>query len=285
MASSLRRTLKMVITRVLPAKHIVRGVDWRYRRRMRRDFGAHAISSRAGHSAAELTLGNLDAVCAALSRSGVAYYLMPRATVFRPIVVIDAADLAEAARALSELPSGSGWNVRVGDAFSRPTANIRVKGRTLGRSSQIAVWRHVTAGTRTLSSSFETVQILAWDEVPEGTPRVDGGEFERGTLHRRAAHPVTTYAYLEPEDMQFLAEREEELRRGGRLDGRSMMEAVDGPIDAVYTWVDGDDPVWLASKAETLGLDLLEQVNETADSHSRYASRDELKYSLRSLEM
>ncbi|AXI78039.1 stealth family protein [Peterkaempfera bronchialis] len=56
------------------------------------------------------------------------------------------------------------------------------------------------------------------------------------------------------------------------------------PIDVVYTWVDGSDPV-LAAKREahrdgTTGLIAAREVGS-----SRYTSHDELKYSLRSLEM
>ncbi|WP_025272496.1 stealth family protein [Haloglycomyces albus] len=53
------------------------------------------------------------------------------------------------------------------------------------------------------------------------------------------------------------------------------------PIDVVYTWVDGDDPQWRAKKAHHLG----EEVPEHHRADSRYKNHDELKYSLRSLEM
>lgn len=55
------------------------------------------------------------------------------------------------------------------------------------------------------------------------------------------------------------------------------------PIDLVYTWVDGDDPGWVASKNATLRQ--LDRVDHPADSHglSRYQHHDELRYSLRSV--
>lgn len=55
------------------------------------------------------------------------------------------------------------------------------------------------------------------------------------------------------------------------------------PIDVVYTWVDGSDPIWLAKRDAHLGDEA--PVNPEAASDSRYTSRDELRYSLRSLEM
>lgn len=57
------------------------------------------------------------------------------------------------------------------------------------------------------------------------------------------------------------------------------------PIDVVYTWVDGDDPTWQARKRtahERAGLGTL---HEFAVNESRFTSRDELRYSMRSLDM
>ncbi|BAL85376.1 putative glycosyltransferase [Actinoplanes missouriensis 431] len=55
------------------------------------------------------------------------------------------------------------------------------------------------------------------------------------------------------------------------------------PIDAVYTWVDGDDPAWLRRKADALGERYTgDHANE---STARFRSRDELRYSLRSIDL
>ncbi|CAN5748555.1 stealth family protein [soil metagenome] len=61
-------------------------------------------------------------------------------------------------------------------------------------------------------------------------------------------------------------------------------DAVEFPIDLVYTWVDGTDPRWLQRRAETLGLVNLATRHGEAASDARYLSRDELLYSLRSVE-
>ena len=66
---------------------------------------------------------------------------------------------------------------------------------------------------------------------------------------------------------------------------KRMLDDVVFPVDAVYTWVDGEDPAWLESKrrteAEVAGVEYHGEANHAA----RFRSRDELKYSLRSLEM
>ena len=59
---------------------------------------------------------------------------------------------------------------------------------------------------------------------------------------------------------------------------------VDFPIDVVYTWVDGSDPAWAARKAAAQGVVDSGALNEFASNASRFLSRDELRYSLRSLD-
>jgi len=57
------------------------------------------------------------------------------------------------------------------------------------------------------------------------------------------------------------------------------------PIDAVYTWVDSSDPVWQSSYREFKQSVPVGESHPTSRDLGRYTSRDELKYSLRSLEM
>lgn len=60
-------------------------------------------------------------------------------------------------------------------------------------------------------------------------------------------------------------------------------DQVTFPVDLVYTWVDGSDPDWIARKNSVLselGRDLL---SVDADMTSRFQSREELRYSLRSV--
>jgi hypothetical protein len=68
---------------------------------------------------------------------------------------------------------------------------------------------------------------------------------------------------------------------------RRMVEDIVFPIDVVYAWVDGDDPVW-QEKQEQVRAQL---EGRTVDFHptsiapGRFRSRDEIRYSLRSLQM
>ncbi|MGW4998762.1 stealth family protein [Streptomyces hydrogenans] len=60
------------------------------------------------------------------------------------------------------------------------------------------------------------------------------------------------------------------------------------PVDVVYTWVDADDPVWRGTKDSTrrlLGMETAggPALHEQAANDARFTSRDELRYSLRSI--
>jgi hypothetical protein len=56
------------------------------------------------------------------------------------------------------------------------------------------------------------------------------------------------------------------------------------PIDVVYTWVDGRDPAWLARRRAALSEREPNHV-ESLTLNARFVSRDELRYSMRSLAM
>ncbi len=65
----------------------------------------------------------------------------------------------------------------------------------------------------------------------------------------------------------------------------TMLDDVTFPIDVVYTWVDGDDPSWRARKARAAGDDVSTAAFHLESTHAaRFRSRDELRYSLRSLD-
>ena len=53
------------------------------------------------------------------------------------------------------------------------------------------------------------------------------------------------------------------------------------PVDLVYLWVDGNDPVWQAKRNRTIGVT---EKHSSVNCDGRYANHDELRYSLRSAE-
>ena len=60
------------------------------------------------------------------------------------------------------------------------------------------------------------------------------------------------------------------------------MEQNMGEIDLVYLWVNGSDPKWQAKHNACIGKT---EANSDVNCDGRYADNDELKYSLRSVDM
>ncbi len=129
-----------------------------------------------------------------------------------------------------------------------------------------------------LTHSELGVLVDFWRELdgPESTSA--GGELPSGTLTDSRHNGVLDY--LGPE-LWGLAQV-----NGHRLpNARPHLLVVNEPVDLVYTWVDGDDPAWQARKAAALGGDPVDRYSSDAAITARFESRDELRYSLRSVEM
>lgn len=204
-------------------------------------------------------------VGATLDAAGCEYVRLPGPDVFDTMFVADRSATAAVVRALRTLDPRDGWDVEADSS-----------------SDSAAVRRRIAAPSgRELSTARESVTVQFWERLPEGVDRVDGSTHLPGTMHRLLHQRRAVVDYLTPAVWQASSESP-----GRMLEFTApRLQSVTGPVDVVYTWVDGDDPAWLQRKSRTL-LDVdIAEVNETAHSASRFASRDELKYSLRSLEM
>jgi hypothetical protein len=62
-------------------------------------------------------------------------------------------------------------------------------------------------------------------------------------------------------------------------------DQIDFPIDVVYTWVDDRDPDWSARRDQALRETGRGPAHATSLGEARFRSRDELRYSLRSLDL
>lgn len=116
--------------------------------------------------------------------------------------------------------------------------------------------------------------VEVWDIKPGASPEVCAPR------ENRAAKSMS-YSEFELETVEVMGATVKQPR----VLGQRMLDDTPFPIDAVYTWVDGDDPDWIASKrqleAQIAGVEYHPEANHIA----RFRSRDELRYSLRSLEM
>ncbi|MQY07509.1 Exopolysaccharide phosphotransferase CpsY [Actinomadura sp. RB68] len=223
---------------------------------MRGDLGPHDVARL-----------NLETVSDVLDAAGVPYLLVRDPEVRHRIAVrrerrADA--LAAIARALADAP-----------VYAEPIGRGAPPG---GHARDVTGWPdHDIRLYRPVTQPSEALRFAAdcgcdlefWESTPAGGLRAT-----RPTLVGRDI-PASA---LEPAELAVGGRRHPSLA----VFTQTFTDEPDFPVDAVYTWVDGADPAWRERRAAALG----ERVPHPADGgESRYRSRDELRYSLRSLAM
>ncbi|SPT51134.1 stealth conserved region 3 domain-containing protein [Actinomadura madurae] len=163
-------------------------------------------------------------------------------------------------------------------------AEILHPGGRPGRAVPVAVLPSLAdgvAGLRVFQPTVTTSRTLRygpaygcdlefWSESPSGDALVP--------LRPTLIGDVVPRSVLEPAHVCVAGRSHPSIRAFTR----PLVSDVAFPIDAVYTWVDGADPRWRARRDAALdGRD----AEEGAAGDDRFRSRDELRYSLRSLAM
>jgi hypothetical protein len=232
---------------------------------------------------------HLAMVANAFDKHGVPYFVLDAQVERRRVVVV--ADEHRTA-ALSALRRELG---------TEPTYVAKVRDDNELDSPRLVSRWHVPRSARVLrvfqvlvseSGGFLSGPLLGcdvefWKRVVTSKPaRFNGEEIPAGTLVAPRRNPWA--------DVIVPAEQETVLRL---VDGterpmlstvtRPHLFTVTEPIDVVYTWVDGSDPDWILRKAAAQDEHLTRSavMHALSANDSRYISRDELRYSLRSLDM
>lgn len=193
---------------------------------------------------------------------------------------LPADDRSRALAALEDLGADTPWYIRSrrghrhrlarlrpGRAWSRVFEQQRRRGAR--RAEAWWVFRCLAAGPELVVGPEQAVEISFWAPGTSGRNERLG---HRGLQRYEADAASTTERigeHLFPGSSAFPVSRSPARMRE--------------PIDVVYTWVDGDDPAWRAEFEHWRSIDRPEQRGDHAAHDSRYASRDELRYSLRSL--
>lgn len=185
--------------------------------------------------------------------------------------------------------------------FGLPASERRAARRALRRLPDVDTWyvewwRGRRHGVVPLSRrSWRRVVTIAerWSVYQLQTDRIDT------VLGRHIGPVVTFWAEGSLGRLELVGRRgldrfpADEPRTVERIDGReypgtasfpvgTALHRVSMPIDVVYTWVDGDDPAWRAERDRWAGTSAAHNASD-ATLESRFRSRDELLYSLRSL--
>ena len=234
------------------------------------------LAARVDPAASPLSVrtANLDRVVDAFDTAGVTYFRVPPVEWQRTAVAVPESFRGRAERVLADLAAS-------GALIEPVTVDDRPAGAPDKRLVEVATavcWPVTDPARRLVLGLEHACDVEFWQELPDrlvgprpnvsvdvvlnDEPEVEAEEGVFGDFH--AAGPGRTYRTRRP----FLV---------------PPIEHVDFPIDVVYTWVDGGDPAWLARKNAALVENGWVSVNEEAANASRYISRNELRYSMRSL--
>lgn len=238
----------------------------------------------------EAAATNAESVFSTLDETGIPYTVVRHHGVTRTTVAIPSshkrqflqaftarhADDAIYAATMAEYTSGAST-----DAPSVPSGPLTRRRQPIGRFSDridqaavIRMWRfYLDPPSGLVLGSAYGCEIEFWHEsVDPGVrwiaPRanVAGNEFSESDVallprKRHLSHPPRSVFDLK------------------------MIDEIVFPIDVVYTWVDSRDPAWRRKFEYYRGNRLPDDFHWEAGGAQRFRSRDELKYSLRSLSM
>ncbi|MFJ1878414.1 stealth family protein [Streptomyces chartreusis] len=267
-------------------------------------FGPMRLYGRtvAGYTAADAVEADLDRVCALLEELGVPYFLVPAdlgqggprqivgvAETYRGMVLSQAArrfagtvGYVAAVGPDGAVTNAALWADRKLPRALKRAAVLRTGVVRLGPGKQVLTgleagcdiefWRHGRDfGTASGDPSWLTVP---GSRLPDtfGTALV---------APRR--NPVSEVLPVAAQQPAAVASRGRSVPTFAPF-AEPGIDEVRFPVDAVYTWVDGDDPAMAAKRRAHQALsDNVIAPRETGAS--RYTDHDELKYALRSLEM
>jgi hypothetical protein len=221
---------------------------------------------------------NLDLVTGALDGRGVDWFLVRNDAPASFTVAVHERDRGPTRAALDDLaPAG---------VYVRPSGRTRLYGPT------------VLAGSVAGDEAFDDVGAvravrLTHDPATGFTLGIDHGcdvEFWRDDEEAPGGLVAPRYNsashHLPAEDLTRvptpLAGREYPT---AEVFTRRMLEDVTFPVDVVYTWVDGADPVWRERMLRARSAEDGTAHHPEAYAEQRFRSREELRYSLRSLDM
>ncbi|ASU85441.1 hypothetical protein CDO52_23920 [Nocardiopsis gilva YIM 90087] len=302
------RAILTVVTRRLPVSVLLMPLTLRWWGLLRDNprlhpavFQGRAVLARVWDgplSTDRLARSNLRRCVDVLDAEGVDYFLVRGLSEREYTIGVDADHRERVVAALAERYGRDGvYAAPIGRGlldFLRPLADRRGL-RRLYSAGAIRVGVYITAGGDRAVVGPEHGCVIEFWRTGRSVLDDPGRDRVLKALRVVAPETVLSDALIAPrrnrvsEVLPAEERRPQRVRIGNRHFPtfpafiRRLPDDVTFPIDVVYTWVDGADPQWTAARDHHLSR--IGALNPTAASHSRYVDRDELRYSLRSLEM
>lgn len=222
----------------------------------------------------------LETISGTLTRSGIEHVVIPHRLLRRPLVVIRREDAIRSRVALAgDGDTAPCYIAQCVGSAAAPALPVGWPQALLPQTTGMLVTRNLIApdGLSLIHPDWGVLVDL-WDDLPDA-PLPPLGNPPAGSLVARTPNGII--GHIAPEVWR------QAQAAGHRLADRpTHLLQVNEPVDLVYTWVDGSDPAWQARKAQYLGTGLSDQRHSSdAAIAARFESRDELRYSLRSVQM
>ncbi len=231
---------------------------------------------------------HLSIVADALEAHDVPYFVLDAEPGTRRVVVVAQTERHRALRALVDGCRGD--IVYIAPVRRSKAGTPRVlRPQALGKRTKVLRVFRAYADTRGRYIGGKSIgcDLEFWEVVSADRPAENNGEpIPAGTL--MAPRPNRWIDLITPEEQGTVTRTIGEVERPVLASVRHPhLQSVQFPVDVVYTWVDGSDPEWLLRKAAALEAagESAASLHALATNPSRFASRDELRYSMRSLDM
>lgn len=236
--------------------------------------------------AGEVLAQNAALVADVLDTHGITYFFLSAEPQHRRVLVV-AEDLRDRVvhALLDDLGPAGVYVAAVHNKKARKARSLRQIRSVTTRGVRVFQY-HATPEGHCLSGEELGAELQFWGVADRRTPFNSSGEpLELGTLiGPRSLDPVPD---LVPPAAQVLVREPVDGIPRPHLAALQQppIFRVTQPIDVVYTWVDGRDPAWQQRKSDALAQVPPHELHALAANESRFESRDELRYSLRSLDM
>jgi hypothetical protein len=232
-----------------------------------RDGGRFALAG-PGVTRAEAMSDDLRRVRTALDRLSIGYLLV-RGDDDRPVIAVDRTARHDLERVFAEEFSAEPFYARVDDG-AKTSERLLALGRLPGDEGDLFLlyrrrMREMRAGWRIAEAAIR-LELWSFGETDIVAPRANA--LTRRRIPRIEA-VQTTVAREGEEDWPTLA---------GMFDDHA--DDVDFDIDVVFSWANGDDPVYLAERQRLMGHGDAERSD---GDPARYRQIDELRFALRSV--
>lgn len=233
----------------------------------------------------QVALDNLVQVTDVLDGAGIDYFLVENRDLSRRIVVVNGDQRDDCGAALRDRLAGTGTYWAATGARQRPDLIVLASGpKTV---TPLLVFRiNLTPAGHIFAAEDAACEIHFWERTTTDTPPAGNHElFEVGSLVALTNRNRWTHVLPPSEQSRTTASVNGRTLPCLSLPERPHAFESTFPVDVVYTWVDGSDPQWRARKESALTRRPAPEGTDLSANESRYASYDELRYSLRSLDL